>query len=404
MGLDVSTLHIAIIGALMFAAVVMGAMRRVHPEETTLTTWMWANILLATAGLLFGWQGKGPDWLTIIVANLASVTGTGLYVIGICQYFGKPARPRVFVPLLVAVMLGELYWLYVEPLLWARIVNVSLFTLLTTGYAVYIIARARRTDVQIAIRFLLFGFGQHVVLFLTRIAGALVYKPDTQYLDPHSPFIAFALMLMLMDVFVVNTSFVLLVAEKLQRRLTHLATIDELTGLLNRRAFNDQARGLIADATRTRRPVAVLLMDLDFFKLVNDRFGHHVGDELLRCFAEVLQRAVRGGDIVGRMGGEEFCAMLPTANRREAYQVAERIRGLAAEVVLKAGDARVHTTLSAGVAVVTAGDTLEKVLARADRALYEAKNGGRNRVILDVTGDDTDDVEIDLEWAPAPAR
>jgi diguanylate cyclase (GGDEF)-like protein len=168
----------------------------------------------------------------------------------------------------------------------------------------------------------------------------------------------------------------------LVRKLQDLATIDELTGLANRRQFFDLGRREIARARREDRPISVALMDLDHFKHVNDRYGHAAGDEALKSVAEACRAAIRLSDLVGRYGGEELAFVFPDADARTAADVAERLRSAIAAAAIEHGGNRIAMTASFGVAssMRPARVDLESLLLCADRALYEAKRNGRNRV------------------------
>jgi diguanylate cyclase (GGDEF)-like protein len=166
-------------------------------------------------------------------------------------------------------------------------------------------------------------------------------------------------------------------AEALER----LACSDGLTGLNNRRHFLVLANNEWARFQRYKRPLALLMTDIDKFKSVNDTYGHDVGDEVIKAVAGVLQSAKRTTDIVGRLGGEEFAMVLPEATLDNAVLAAERFRQLVANRVISAGDQRVPVTISLGVASAdeqTSG--IEEMLKQSDLALYEAKHTGRNRV------------------------
>ncbi len=161
-----------------------------------------------------------------------------------------------------------------------------------------------------------------------------------------------------------------------------MARTDALTGLRNRRAFYELGDPLVLNATRSNRACAVVMLDIDRFKAINDRHGHGVGDEGIRSMALVLTQHVREGEIAGRLGGEEFGVVLPDATLQDALQLAERLRQqVEAAQVLVAGTPLAYTA-SFGVAVRGDGcNTLDELLARADKALYAAKEGGRNRVV-----------------------
>ncbi len=161
-----------------------------------------------------------------------------------------------------------------------------------------------------------------------------------------------------------------------------LAARDGLSNLFARRYFDARLRGEIDRASRYRRPVSVAAFDLDHFKDLNDRHGHALGDEAIRQFARVLQEGLREQDLCGRRGGEEFAAYFPETRAAAAQLVCERIRARLENEPLARDGTAIGLTVSVGVAELENGEDVESILARADTALYEAKAGGRNRVIV----------------------
>jgi two-component system, cell cycle response regulator len=164
-----------------------------------------------------------------------------------------------------------------------------------------------------------------------------------------------------------------------------MATTDALTGLLNRRAFLESTIREVARAKRYNDKLSVVLLDVDHFKHINDKRGHAAGDMVLSAVGTLLNRALRTCDIVARWGGEEFVLVLPSTALEGAEQVAERVRELLESANIKDGNGDIiPVTASFGVAMYATGETLEQVVDRADRAMYLAKSGGRNRVICDI--------------------
>ncbi|MEO8808772.1 MAG: diguanylate cyclase [Rhodanobacter sp.] len=160
-----------------------------------------------------------------------------------------------------------------------------------------------------------------------------------------------------------------------------LADRDALTHTLNRRAWNERASALLA--TDQARPVAVLFLDLDHFKLLNDRHGHNTGDRALVAVANTLTAELRPGDLLGRYGGEEFVAVLDNVGVEEATQVATRLCRRVHRLEIPVRDEEDLLSISIGVALRHHGDTLESLIERADQAMYRAKLHGRNRVCVD---------------------
>lgn len=166
--------------------------------------------------------------------------------------------------------------------------------------------------------------------------------------------------------------------EMLERQIKSLATkafVDDMTGLPNYRAFCQRMDQALAESQRGRT-FSLVMVDVDFFKRVNDTFGHSVGDDVLRHVASVLHQASREVDFVGRYGGEEFCMVLADAGLKGAYEVAERARVALANSQFGC----VTLTASFGICTVQAGMLSSDMVKNADSALYKAKEAGRNRV------------------------
>jgi diguanylate cyclase (GGDEF)-like protein len=170
--------------------------------------------------------------------------------------------------------------------------------------------------------------------------------------------------------------------ERREAEQRSFALSDPLTGLLNRRAFGDFAERIARRRPGVRSATALLVLDLDHFKDVNDRFGHETGDRMLKAFAEVAEGCMRPTDQLFRMGGEEFCFVLPETSVADAVAVAERVRKSfeASEVETSQGPAR--GTVSIGIAATHFAVSIDVLLAAADAAVYEAKARGRNRVVV----------------------
>jgi diguanylate cyclase (GGDEF)-like protein len=167
-------------------------------------------------------------------------------------------------------------------------------------------------------------------------------------------------------------------AEDLER----LATTDGMTGIYNRRHFMTLADQEWSRSQRNGRPLAFLMIDIDFFKSINDRFGHEIGDQMIVHLTKLAHTCKRNSDVLARIGGEEFALLLPETDLPRAQLVAERLRRNVAGNPLTAKSGRISTTVSIGVAVHNGAMTgIADLMKAADRALYDAKSGGRNRVV-----------------------
>jgi diguanylate cyclase (GGDEF)-like protein len=175
---------------------------------------------------------------------------------------------------------------------------------------------------------------------------------------------------------------VMVARNELLERLKYAASHDPLTHVLNRGGFMLRTGELLATPQLMRRPLAVLMMDIDFFKKVNDNYGHAAGDTVLINFARIAEGCLRGGDLLGRLGGEEFAVLLPGCSEADARLIAQRICDAFARHTVAVGEGKLlNSTVSIGVhCAADSGTPVETMLSRADAALYKAKQSGRNRV------------------------
>ena len=219
----------------------------------------------------------------------------------------------------------------------------------------------------------------HGAIFIFPVVLATLSPNSSSMHGPATGWIAlFAIEIVL---YVVGAAFVVLILAKDRtvRFYKTAAETDPLTGLLNRRGFFDAAEHLMKAARGAKAPVSVLAFDIDHFKSINDRFGHAVGDLMLQLFATVTRKTMRTDDIIGRLGGEEFVAVLP-GTLADAAVAAERVRAAFAATSAATDGGHVPATVSTGVACGSPSTPIDMLIARADAALYRAKMNGRNRV------------------------
>jgi diguanylate cyclase (GGDEF)-like protein len=338
--------------------------------------------LYALGWLLIATRGALPDVVAMAGADALLLSGLCLQLAAVIE-FDSGVAPRW---LLIAP--GPLLFLATLPLLG----NYGLFTFVasvsyTVSMAAIAIAASRTGAHGGPARWMLAaGYGAGALILLVRAALVLF--------DPAARTGLFAPSLIHTATFTAmfaltatgSMAFLLMLRERAEAEIRRLALVDPLTGLLNRRAFVELAERELARARRARGPVSVLMMDLDYFKRVNDRFGHQAGDRVLAEFAATVRRSLRTEDLVGRYGGEEFCALLPGANLQQAVESANRVRLAVAAHPL--GGLPAVTTVSIGVAACAgAAAWLDPLVARADEALYQAKAQGRDRVVALPLGD-----------------
>lgn len=317
-----------------------------------------------------------PVWAIGLFAALAGAGAGALYT-GITVFNGKSGRPWVALLLALLCLLQNLWLGVLAPNEPARLAANSLLY----GFVHIACARALMVDsaepLRSAYRLASATFALFAVLALAR-AALLLFAPAA-LADVHPlAFLAGCLVQMANSL-----ALALLITYRLSDDLRRLAALDALTGLLNRRSFEQEAGRMLARAARSGKPVALMMVDVDFFKAVNDVYGHQAGDELLCRGAALMQSVVRSGDCLARYGGEEFCILLSGVGEDQAALLAERLRAAYAAMRVGWQGNDLQATISIGIAdSARVGVALTALVAAADLALYRAKVSGRNRVML----------------------
>jgi len=370
--LDSSTLFtvaISITGLLGVFLVVLWLQER---SVRALAWWGAAYLVGASAVTLWGAQGQaqlvGPD-----LPNALLFIACGMIWTGARLFHGRPV-------VAAGVLAGAFVWFLAvqfERFAGSGQARVVLSSLIIASYAfgtAFELRRERRRDLMVLCRSISIPL-LHAAVFLAPIPFSLMLAAGP---SADALFALFALETVL---YVVGTAFIVVGMAKEHVALVHktAAMTDVLTGLFNRRAFLEAAERLLAQRARKRQPVSVLVFDLDHFKSINDRFGHATGDEALKVFARTASANLRASDVVGRLGGEEFAAILPSGEA-DAAMVAERLRTAFQSAGVEIGGHRIGATVSIGVATVVPPAAIDALLSRADIALYRAKSNGRNRV------------------------
>ena len=346
----------------------------------------------ACGGEALGWvllslRGIVPDVVSMVVANTLLLLAVAMYFHALREFDSDAHKnsSRVVVPyaLVVGVALALAYFTLVAPSLAGRIVVVSLVgaPLTLSCGRLLLCGSERPSAVRLAMGCGCLGCG---LALLARIPYTLLAAGSglrQGFLSPSMGQEAIYLGSYVALV-VLTLGFLLLCNERLNRDALRLATRDALTGAHNRRAIEESARADLARCRRSGLPLAVLLVDLDHFKAINDTYGHATGDAALRVFVATATAHLRARDMLGRYGGEEFLVVLPATTREDALTTAERLRTAVAGAMLEAGEHRLRVTASIGVAEATGDDDIDAVLARADTALYQAKAQGRNRTAI----------------------
>jgi diguanylate cyclase (GGDEF)-like protein len=277
----------------------------------------------------------------------------------------------------VALFGGMVWFNNVHPSLFARICVVDVAAISQIAMTAFVIFRYTPVPLRSGVRateWMVAAFG---ALRVARFVFTILHPPpsDLMHLDGVQAYLVFANCILGVGT---GLSLIWLSLSSQRSHLQMLALTDGLTGLLNRRAFDEALQRELIYAQRHKRATALVLIDLDFFKRINDAHGHSAGDEVIRRVSATLRVGLRGSDAIARFGGEEFIMMLRDADLSQALMVAERVREQVDSLRDLPGS--VHVTASVGVAVSSPADTSESLLRKTDEALYCSKRSGRNTV------------------------
>lgn len=351
-------------------------------ERRSALAWLAFNLCMGTGLLLAATRGEAREFLPYTGSALLFVSGFALAWLGLRAFLRVPLqRPSLWLLLLATAAVLLLLGPAPEHAAWRVVVSYGSTSVLV-ALAVGELWRALRAE---------FGRRTLLILLLSALLVALgvgvqalrqLLQMD-QVLEMQRGTAANTALLLvyLAGGASFNVGFLALVVLRLLGRLQALSLTDVLTGLANRRAFEQQMAREWQRHLRHGTPMAVLMIDLDHFKAINDRHGHATGDAVLTAAARRLREGLREIDVLARVGGEEFAALLPDVRLAQALVLAERLRAeLAASPLVNMASVPVGLTGSFGVADATGATTWRELLARADRAVYQAKASGRDTV------------------------
>lgn len=384
MGLDVRTIMVMFsMLAFMFfclfelAGVRVGNIRGVRQ-------WAMANLCISigfSLAYFYGYTTPGHEWAAVAGATLIA-SGACLQLTGIQAFKEQQAYWSVLAPLIAVVLCQNIWFSVIDPDLRIRaILNSLLF------FGIYAMcARVLLVKVEPALRvsYWFTGLSFALLSLLMAARSVVILSSPNEVIGLHLntaintlPFVLSCLLQ-----FCVAFGLLLMLSHRLVAEVYQMASRDVLTDVMNRRRIEEEAVRLKARCMRTGESLAIMMIDIDYFKSINDKYGHPVGDKVLCALADIAQRSIRADDYFARYGGEEFCMLLTSTTESEALDLAERLRLAFAQFALMVGKERVTVTVSIGVADSShIGLEFADLVKGADQALYRAKQSGRNQVI-----------------------
>ena len=346
-----------------------------------LKEWVCANLLIGGAIIIFTLIIL-PLSLRAVIGGFFIVAGLGLYFVAIRIFDKRPiAWNTIRYALLAYILVKVCITLFSQNEYGLVVFDTFICMVLTIASAWYLFKYSSHNHSPeyrfTGTFFIIFTVMTLIRFYRLSSDSAAPVEHLTQWTLNQVTFLA-----CMLSVLAINFGFIAMVNAKLAELLAYIAEHDWLTGVMNRGNLEKCAELLTLKTVKYKQTQAMLLMDLDHFKMINDTYGHLFGDEVIQTFARLAQENMRDEDLLGRYGGEEFCIIMPNSSEKEALIVAERIRQKYEEMTMMFDGKPVKCTVSAGVCDSSQlGSEFKRMFSGVDQSLYAAKNAGRNRVV-----------------------
>lgn len=380
LNVDMWTIFIVIIFGHVSTAVLITTYKHKHNSKTV-NLFLFSKILQPLGWLMLGLRYIYPGIVLKIFGNLFLFVGVILELISFLKIKNSFTKTVKIIYGCIFILGGAAFAISVLLNFTdsSKIALASVFMALFIAIPAYILAMVNSSLMQKTIAFF---YGISILFLFIRAYKAMTIGLDMN-LSSNSLYNNGLFLLTFIIMTIGSVGFILLDKEKLDIELIRAASTDDLTNILNRRAFMLRAKEIISLFARRNEPISYLLIDIDDFKKINDTYGHYVGDIILKKFAEAVKKLLRNYDLFGRYGGEEFAVLLPGANEAESLEIAERLRKSIEESTFCVDFMEIKYTISIGIATIipnreTNVDILYKI---SDDALYSAKVKGKNCVI-----------------------
>lgn len=353
--------------------------------------WVLACVLQVAGQIMLLFQGRIHDVFSVFAANLFIITAGLIFFYGMELFIQAGGRCGMFFTLLAPVIPLYYYFTFIAPKVNSRILVFSLAVILISLNFLYLLryrVNKKQRDLYrpMMIVFILLAVISTLRILLVSGNDDRMFLFSAYTSDKILVLLQYMLFILLVFslLFIINSRLLKDIGEYLSERerlvqeFKRMATTDGLTGIYNRMKLEPIMTAEVLRSRRYGRLMSILLIDIDHFKLVNDNYGHNIGDAVLRDVAAVLKENLRDADSLGRWGGEEFLVVAPETSTEGARKIAEKLRhAVASHKFIR----EIKVTISVGVASLMADEWEEDMVRRADEAMYVAKNSGRNRIV-----------------------
>lgn len=375
--LDMRTIFITLVTGHIFTLILISAYWRNHNRDYTLNTFFTAKCFQASAWLLLTLRGGIPDIFSISIANTLLFLGSSFETIAILKFMKKfdQTAKKFYIILTVLAIAGFHFIILLDNHENLRIFYASIGTAAFIVLPVYHLLKEKNSTLLMKIMGYLY-----ILVMISLISRGIVSITTSNTMGLFTPGLIQTISFLSVYLVMIlgNTGFILILKEQTDEELVHMAFYDELTQTLNRRTFVSRGKQRLQKCLKENKSLTFVLFDIDHFKKFNDQYGHDVGDKILRDLSDRINGYIGSNQLFGRYGGDEFAMLLTDMDMQESIEYLERIR----EVISESNIPNVQNkyTLSIGVIpLIPDADTLwEDVYISCDRALYQAKNNGRN--------------------------
>ena len=384
MNLDIRTIIFLTCLITFTMGAILFAVSRSNPKQIKgVKQWAWSNVLQGVAWMFFAARGEIPDFVSIVVANTLIVAVITMQFQAILRFKGKKSYGwLLYIPTAVSFLMLN-YLTFIQPDIAIRTSIIALVCMSFCLLCGHLLVFRQRHPIIFSEWLLSLVFLIIAAVLLVRNIYIWWFDATLAQLFAENNVQSLVFSTICIADILLTFSFALMLNERFREEVLSLAKIDPLTEIYNRAAMEQMYKNELRRASRYKSPVSLLMLDLDFFKTINDTYGHQVGDETLRIFVKSILAKLRSTDILSRYGGEEFALLLPDSDSEGAQIAAERLRQSIEETRIVTGNYSFNITVSIGISEYKfTDDSLEKLVNRADMALYRAKQTGRNRVMV----------------------
>ncbi len=380
--LSVPTLWIVFIVNFCALGLVWAYVMRSYPKFTAASYWTAAALIAAAGAGLGVMRSLVESRAPLLLSSLLMILAGCLILQGLRRFYGKPASWRATIWILAGSVIGLSFFFTVYDDVSSRIIVYSIGQAAPIALALRLLMARRGERATPGARLSSFVAALMIAIYALRSGAAMLDIGGDATVINFNPLQAALVLILVFLSMMWNFGFLLMAIDRLRSEVADLALLDDLTGVANRRHLQQRLVAECAAAQQTGEVFSILAIDLDGFKMINDRFGHAAGDECLKLFTRAAQSRLRPRDMLSRVGGDEFCVVLPATTQREGAMIARHLLETCRAQTLPYSGMAIGLSLGVAQWHSAIGSDTERLITAADEALYAAKSQGKNRFAI----------------------